>query len=348
MFSFQDPEETQVTASLFSKPDDLRMIEADDAGMSVRIPLFTALFRRQTTPKECVFCTEEFFEIDFGSLQNWLDATFGFEGDWMWEVMNFPLKLAQTCDHPVDFCTGCFDRHVKAKLEDDGRAGCDKIACPHPGCGRLLAYDEIRLYAEECTFVTYDQYLNLNALSQFPNFRWCLGPDCENGQLYDLEDERDLPRGGPLIQCEECQFAMCYTHSVPWHKGQTCKQYASEHTDPNSQLSRDWIDENTKNCPRCSVPINKGDQCFHMTCKSDRLYHHITSLAILTPSRIGNCGHEFCWLCLANWNLIRPDSGTYNREAHEEGCYFRTSELKPTQLTGTTLNEALELRRNRS
>ncbi|KAM7185114.1 hypothetical protein V8F20_011928 [Naviculisporaceae sp. PSN 640] len=329
MVSLQDALENQVTPSLLSKPGNLRMIDIEHDGRSVRLPLLTRLFRRQSTPRECGYCTEEFFEINFGSPMRWVHATRGFQGDWIWQVMNFPLKLEETCGHPIDFCTACFDRHVKAKLEEDGRAGCDKIACPHPDCGRLLTYEEIRLYAQKTTFTTYDQYLNLNALSQCPNFRWCLKPDCNNGQLYDLEDDQDLPLGGPLIRCGACDFEMCYTHSVPWHKGQTCAQYTSEHIDPNSQLSRDWIDANTKNCPKCNVSINKGDQCFHMTCA---------------------CGHGFCWLCLADWELIRPNPETYNQDAHKEGCYFRTTQVRPTQLTGTTLNEALRAarRRNRS
>lgn len=111
----------------------------------------------------------------------------------------------------------------------------------------------------------YDKYLHLDALSRLPNFRWCLRQGCSNGQLYDDDD-------GPLdphTYCEECSFEMCFVHSMPWHEGQTCEQYDSirAHGDPEFQQTRDWIRENTKPCPGCGENIQKGEYCFHMTCK---------------------------------------------------------------------------------
>lgn len=110
----------------------------------------------------------------------------------------------------------------------------------------------------------YDRYLNLNTLSRLHSFRWCLGPDCSNGQLYDDEGVMD-----PRIRCEECGFEMCYSHSIPWHEGQTCEQFDSvrEHGDPEFQQTQDWIANNTKPCPSCKENIQKGEYCFHMTCK---------------------------------------------------------------------------------
>lgn len=245
---------------------EARLIDIDFSDYTVRIPLFTSFFRRKVAPIECSFCAEDFYEINFGSVDAWVESCRGFRGDWMWEVLQFPFRLGVACNHEIDFCTGCLGRHVQARLEEHGRSRCDQIACPSGGCKRLLTYDEIRLYTSESTFAIYDQYLNVNALSQFPNFRWCLRPGCENGQLYDLEDG-NVPWGGPLVRCEECAFNMCYTHSVPWHKGQTCKQYSSDQGDPSSQLSREWITGNTKKCPKCKVDIEKGNNCFHMTCE---------------------------------------------------------------------------------
>ncbi|KAM7213806.1 hypothetical protein V8F06_010802 [Rhypophila decipiens] len=328
MFSIWEPE-VLGSKLLFSDPNDLEMIEVEIDSTPFSIPLFVSLFRKDAAEatQECLYCADEFSESQSTSWRRWATSYPQFCGDWVWKRSDFPNKLGLACSHEIDFCTGCLDRHIKAKLDDDGRAGCEKIACPGADCRRPLDYEEIRLYAKDETFATYDQYLNLNALSQFPNFRWCLKAGCHNGQLYELRDGTDVPEGGPLIQCGECDFQMCYTHSVPWHKGQNCKQYTSDRMDPNSDLSRAWIDSNTKKCPSCKTCINKGNACFHMTC---------------------NCGFEFCWICLADWKLIHPSSGPYNQNAHKEGCYFRTSDVEPTQLAGTTLDAALERRRNRT
>jgi len=46
-----------------------------------------------------------------------------------------------------------------------------------------------------------------------------------------------------------------------------------------------WILANTKACPKCSNPIEKNGGCMHMTCQKP-----------------GGCGHEFCWICMKDWN----------------------------------------------
>ena len=316
---------------------DVRMIDIDYPEYSARIPLFTSFFRRTGTPRECSFCAEEYSEINFGAVDNWVDSCHGFIGDWMWKVLQFPSKLGLTCNHEIDFCTTCLGRHIQARLEEYGRSRCDQIACPSVGCNRLLTYDEIRLYTSESTFTIYDRYLNLNALSQFPNFKWCLRPSCGNGQLYDLQDG-NVPWGGPLVRCEECDFEMCYTHSIPWHTGQTCEQYNSDQGDPSSQLSREWITGNTKKCPKCKVNIEKGNNCFHMTCEWFSSQGNSHWIFANNKMQTGTCRFEFCWICLAEWKF------EYDKNAHRVGCFFRTSDLQPTELSGTNIQDALEHR----
>ncbi|CEI67649.1 unnamed protein product [Fusarium venenatum] len=123
------------------------------------------------------------------------------------------------------------------------------------------------------------------------------------------------------VVCADCDFEMCFTHQVNWHEGLSCEQYDSlkETGDPEFQQTQEWITNNTKPCPECNIQVQKGNGCFHMTCRL--------------------CGHEFCWECLASWRNIKPGSGVYNRSAHNDGCYFKTSNQEPTQVNGTSIAE---------
>jgi hypothetical protein len=196
----------------------------------------------------------------------------------MWDILQSPISLELECRHRVDFCAACLQSHLRAQLEQHGRGAADRLSCPALDCSRNLTYQEIRLYADYETFVRYDKYLQLEALSRMPNFRRCLGPNCDSGQLYkgddaDDDDDADDENGpeDPYIQCGECGFEMCFEHSVPWHAGLTCEQYdgAREHGDPEFVKTRSWIRTNTKPCPGpgCGENIQKGEACFHMTCE---------------------------------------------------------------------------------
>lgn len=133
-------------------PQPVRMISVDHEG-GIEIPLFTSLFRRNDTARECVICTDELFEVDIGSVQQWTESCRDFGGEWMWQVLEFPVKLGLACSHEIDFCSGCLEQHLKSQLEQYGKSRCDQLACPSYGCGRRLTYDEIRLYASPETFV---------------------------------------------------------------------------------------------------------------------------------------------------------------------------------------------------
>ncbi|KAK3354056.1 hypothetical protein B0T25DRAFT_591326 [Lasiosphaeria hispida] len=329
MFTNKIPDETGRVPPF--NPGRIRTVSVDHNGNnSIDVPLFIRFLRRQETPKSCVVCTDDFFDIHTGSAEEWLELCRGFHGAWMWDVLLSPIKLELECRHTIDFCTTCLRRHLRAQLEQHGRGASGQLSCPSAGCGRKLSYQEIQLYGDPDTFTQYDKYLQLDALSRLPNFRWCLGPGCSNGQLYDDDDDDDDDDGpmDPQMHCNECWFEMCFVHSVPWHAGQSCAQYDSvrAHGDPEFQQTRDWIRDNTKPCPGCSENIQKGEYCFHMTCS--------------------RCRYEFCWECLADWKLIAPENTTYKVEAHKRECPFRTNGVAPTQISGPNLQEALTRRRD--
>jgi len=237
-------------------------------------------------------------------------------GAWMLNILVFPTSEIQQCDHDFEVCRACTAEYLRGSLVSGGASACKNLSCPQ--CNRKLDYQEVHKLADAETFAKYEKFLLQTLLSNEPGFRWCLAPLCENGQLY----QRDPVN--PKISCEECSFQMCFKHEIPWHRGLTCDEYESQrdHGDPSFAETREWIRTNTKPCPRCQTPIQKGPDCFHMTCGQ------------------GECNHEFCWQCLADWADIR----TQGQQGHAEGCFFRTSNLRPTGIRGENIEDALRAR----
>jgi E3 ubiquitin-protein ligase RNF14 len=86
------------------------------------------------------------------------------------------------------------------------------------------------------------------------------------------------------------------------HTGLTCKDYDQMLKNAKNQQikSEHWKKCNTKSCPKCNIPIEKNDGCDHMTC--------------------GKCKHEFCWLCLEDYKMIKRGDNSL----HKRSCkYYR-------------------------
>lgn len=90
------------------------------------------------------------------------------------------------------------------------------------------------------------------ALAKDPNFHWCIGPECENGQIHDGS-------GGNIFQCSTCGYRSCAECERPWHQGETCEQYTArlDAVDGNEAASAAFISTNTKECPSCKSRIQK-------------------------------------------------------------------------------------------
>lgn len=117
-----------------------------------------------------------------------------------------------------------------------------------------------------------------------PDFRWCKAR-CGVGQIHtgkgiiyinETHNFELFIRSffridiSPIIICYNCGVKSCYTHDVTWHEDQTCEEY-----DENMKKPDEYLSQNTKKCPKCSLSIEKNEGCDHMTCD--------------------NCRYEFCW-----------------------------------------------------
>jgi hypothetical protein len=118
-----------------------------------------------------------------------------------------------------------------------------------------------------CSYLvlTTTRYLRLSVragLAEDPNFHWCIGPECESGQIHDGS-------GGDIFSCAACGYKSCSRCERPWHHGETCEQYTARlvAVDGNEAASTAFILSNTKECPGCKSRIQKDGGCDHMTCK---------------------------------------------------------------------------------
>ncbi|VUC32571.1 unnamed protein product [Clonostachys rosea] len=135
-------------------PAEIQMINVEHQGANVEVAFPSGFTRRKRISKDCAFCVEKIYDIetDAGRIWNWIEDCSGFNGDWMWEVLKFPLKLATECNHAIDFCTECLQQHLEVQLERFGRGRCERLSCPFPECRRHLEYQEVKLYAKPETF----------------------------------------------------------------------------------------------------------------------------------------------------------------------------------------------------
>jgi hypothetical protein len=77
----------------------------------------------------------------------------------------------------------------------------------------------------------YERLSVRGVVNDDPDFVWCSGPNCEDGQYHE---------GGaasPIVSCNSCGFRTCFVHQEPWHEGATCGEYDALGEDPDRALS---------------------------------------------------------------------------------------------------------------
>ncbi|KAL0213163.1 hypothetical protein RCL1_006789 [Eukaryota sp. TZLM3-RCL] len=199
------------------------------------------------------------------------------------------FKLTPKCRHERFYCDNCVARYIETQTNLRNTS----ITCLDPGCNQLMTIGNIRHFATTRVFQQYDRLATEKLLcsESHSDFRYCAAPNCGFGACY--------PNGSlePIIKCVKCGAKTCFVDRVLWHEGLTCSQYDLAITLGTAQYLR----VNTKNCPGYHVTIEKNDGCDHMTCSQ--------------------CGYEFCWRCMANYNGERG-IWTVGNSAHHRTCTY--------------------------
>ncbi|KAF5673668.1 e3 ubiquitin ligase ari7 [Fusarium circinatum] len=149
---YRCPTRSKVGSPLKQDFNHVELYNIDQGGKSLQVPIFTQLLRVEETPIECVICTESIYNVSYDAVDEWIEVCIEFDGDWVWKISRFPKILRARCKHTIEFCTPCLQRHIASQLEQLDKNTDDIIRCPSQTCQRLLAYEEIQLYAQKETF----------------------------------------------------------------------------------------------------------------------------------------------------------------------------------------------------
>ena len=113
------------------------------------------------------------------------------------------------------------------------------------------------------TGARYNEQATRAALNNDPDFRWCIAPNCNSGQIHRPSSDDSI------FRCHECGHEACITHNCDWHYGETCAQLdaRANRRRQDDEVSRQLINRISKECPGCTANIEKVDGCDHMVCK---------------------------------------------------------------------------------
>lgn len=180
------------------------------------------------------------------------------------------------CDH--EYCIGCYRHYIEDKLYTGNIINC-------MGCSLALKNDDI----DKIMGHPSSTKLMLSSIKSFVskhnrNYKWCPFADCNC--IIHLKDTSLLPEYSrlhysPFVKCSNLH-KFCFTCGFEIHAPADCiitTEWVKKARVESENLN--WVLSHTKECPKCSVNIEKDGGCNHMVCSS--------------------CKYEFCWICERDW-----------------------------------------------
>ena len=191
-----------------------------------------------------------------------------------------------SCEHEI--CKKCCESYLWTKLNDNSYQNSNKIECPNFNCNSMTCIKNICVNLIDGK--TIDESLEIiQRLFVITNSHIKICPKCKKVIHIDvlLNDQY----GGLEITCE-CNYSFCSSCSLPWHELINCELYQKYKTlnetcmklisNKVNEDMLEWLKNKTKTCPNCGEVIEKNAGCNHMKCI--------------------RCNHDFCWICLGNFN----------------------------------------------
>lgn len=184
--------------------------------------------------------------------------------------------LGMDCGHFL--CLNCY----KCYLMESVNLGPESIftKCPIPDCPLLVAQELFEQLLDPKSLTKYKKFIMNSFVDNRTDVKWCPSPNCTNAVIYPKKRAKE-------ISCL-CGYSWCFACGKETHRPLTCDLFAQWNQKLVSDNTDSWLLANTKKCPKCKNAIEKNLGCMHMTCK---------------------CGHQFCWLCMGDWNMHGSQTG---------------------------------------
>lgn len=179
------------------------------------------------------------------------------------------------CEHR--FCTSCWAEYLRTKIMEEGE--CQMIPCPAHKCSILVDDASVMNLVKDSKVKSKYQHLITNSFVACNKLlRWCPTPGCDNA--IKVQHIARSP-----VTCK-CGRTFCYQCGEAWHDPVDCellRKWTKKCNDDSE--TTEWMNTNTKECPKCHVPIEKNGGCNWITCDNK------------------NCRAYWCWLC---FEVINP------------------------------------------
>lgn len=175
------------------------------------------------------------------------------------------------------FCLTCYDQFIQSKLSN----GEFRIECPQMKCSKVLLDCQVYELSPD-SVDRYNQLTDNYFVDTAKHLKWCPAPNCEKIiECYFAASS--AKRIVPSVRCS-CGNSFCFQCYMEDHSPLICAlalKWNKKSQDDSETIN--WLNANTKDCPKCKAVIEKNGGCNHMTCKK--------------------CTFEFCWVCLGEWKI---------------------------------------------
>ncbi|MBN3302497.1 RNF14 ligase, partial [Amia calva] len=217
------------------------------------------------------------------------------------EKMGSECLCFKECRHV--YCKACLTDYFQIQIRD-GNVQC--LNCPEPECNSVAMPSQVKNLVGEELFARYDRLLLQSSLDLMADIVYCPRKMCGSAVMVEPDTTMGI--------CPTCQYAFCSLCKHGYHGLSPCKATAQELCSLRDEyleagevekrfleqrygkrviqkaveesFSQEWLEQNSKCCPRCSTHIQKDHGCNKMTCTS--------------------CKQYFCWLCLAPLTRANP------------------------------------------
>ncbi|XP_071809011.1 E3 ubiquitin-protein ligase ARIH2-like isoform X2 [Asterias amurensis] len=178
---------------------------------------------------------------------------------------------ALLCGH--FFCKTCWSQHLNALINEGIATG---IQCMAEKC-LMRAPEEfvVPLLTSDRSRSRYDDFIFKDCVKNHLQLKFCPGADCSI--VFYAETIRSK-----RVECIQCKSNWCCACCDNYHAPADCeiiKRWLNKCADDSETVN--YISAHTKDCPVCSICIEKNGGCNHMQCSK--------------------CLHNFCWMCLGDW-----------------------------------------------